>query len=108
MRGQLTPEINEKFLGRAEIIQIFVNSKVGKICGCRVNDGLIRINAKAKVYRDKELIYHGQVQSLKHFKDDVREVRSGLECGIKLDNFEDFEEHDIIEVFESVQVAPEL
>ena len=108
LRGQLTPEVNEKFLGRAEIIQIFVNSKVGKICGCRVNDGLIRINAKAKVYRDRELIYHGQVQSLKHFKDDVREVKSGLECGIKLDNFEDFEEHDIIEVFESVQVAPEL
>lgn len=108
MRGQLTPEVHEKYLGRAEIIQIFVNSKVGKICGCRVTDGLIRINAKAKVYRDKELIYHGQVQSLKHFKDDVREMKSGLECGIKLDNFEDFEEHDIIEVFEAIQVAPEL
>ena len=108
MRGRLTPEINDKLLGKAEIIQIFTNSKVGKICGCRVNDGLIRVNAKAKVYRDKELIYNGLIASLKHFKDDVHEVKSGLECGIKLDNFEDFEEHDIIEVFETVKVAPQL
>ncbi|MBO4345212.1 MAG: translation initiation factor IF-2 [Victivallales bacterium] len=108
MRGQLTPEFNEKYLGRAEIVQIFTNSKVGKICGCRVNDGLIRVNAKAKVYRDKELIYNGLIHSLKHFKDDVREVKSGLECGITLDNFEDFEEHDIIEVFESIKIVPQL
>ncbi len=108
MRGQLTPEFNDKYLGRAEIVQIFTNSKVGKICGCRVNDGLIRVNAKAKVYRDKELIYNGLIHSLKHFKDDVREVKSGLECGITLDNFEDFEEHDIIEVFESVKIIPQL
>ena len=73
-----------------------------------MNEGLIRVNAKAKVYRDKELIYNGLSASLKHFKDDVREVKSGLECGIKLDNFEDFEEHDIIEVFETVKVAPQL
>lgn len=108
MRGQLTPEVHDKLLGRAEIIQIFENSKVGKICGCRVNDGVMRINAKAKVFRDKELIYQGQIQSLRHFREDVREVKSGLECGITLDNFEDFEENDIIESFESVQVAPEL
>ena len=108
MRGQLTPEFNDKYLGRAEIVQIFTNSKVGKICGCRVNDGLIRVNAKAKVYRDKELIYNGLIHSLKHFKDDVREVKSGLECGITLDNFEDFEEHDIIEVFESIKIIPQL
>lgn len=108
MRGQLAPEIQEKYLGKAEIIQIFENSKVGKICGCRVNDGVIRVNAKAKVYRNKEMIYNGQIQSLKHFKDDVREVKSGLECGIRLDNFEDFEEHDQIEVFEAVQVAAQL
>ncbi len=108
MRGQLAPEIQEKYLGRAEIIQVIEISKVGKICGCRVNDGLIRVNAKAKVYRNKELIYNGQIQSLKHFKDDVREMKSGLECGIRLDNFEDFEEHDVIEAFEAVQVAAQL
>ena len=108
MRGQLAPEIQEKFLGRAEIIQVITVSKVGKICGCRVTEGLIRVNAKAKVYRNKELIYNGQIQSLKHFKEDVREMKAGLECGIRLDNFEDFEEHDLIEVFEAIQVAAQL
>ena len=62
----------------------------------------------AKVFRDKELIYNGQIQSLKHFKEDVREMKAGLECGIRLDNFEDFEEHDVIEVFEAIQVAAQL
>jgi len=108
MRGQLQPESRETPLGSAEIIQIFEISKAGKICGCRVTSGVIRVNAKAKVYRDKELIYHGQVASLKHFKNDVREIKSGLECGIRLDNFEDFEVNDIIEAFDLVQVAPQL
>lgn len=108
MRGQLQPESRETPLGSAEIIQIFEISKAGKICGCRVTSGVIRVNAKAKVYRDKELIYHGHVASLKHFKNDVREIKSGLECGIRLDNFEDFEVHDIIEAFDLVQVAPQL
>ncbi len=108
MRGQLAPEVHEKYLGRAEIMQIFENSKVGRICGCRVNDGVIRVNAKAKVFRDREQIYYGIIQNLKHFKEDVREMKSGMECGIKLDNFEEFEEHDMIEVYESVSVAPEL
>ncbi len=108
MRGQLQPESRENSLGTAEIAQIFEVSKTGKICGCRVTSGVIRVNAKAKVYRDKELIYHGQVASLKHFKNDVREVKSGLECGIRLDNFEDFEINDIIEVFDLVQVAAQL
>jgi len=108
MRGQLQPESREAPLGSAEIIQIFEISKAGKICGCRVTSGVIRVNAKAKVYRDKELIYHGHVASLKHFKNDVREIKSGLECGIRLDNFEDFEVHDIIEAFDLVQVAPQL
>ena len=108
MRGQLAPEHKEQTLGKAEIIQIFENSKVGKICGCRVNEGLIRVNAHARVYRDRELIYHGQVASLRRFKDDVREVKSGLECGIKLDNFEDFAEHDVIEVYEEIEVAAQL
>ncbi|MFA6724837.1 MAG: translation initiation factor IF-2 [Lentisphaeria bacterium] len=108
MRGRLAPEIHETPLGEAEILQVFNVSKAGRICGCRVQSGVIRINAKAKVYRDKELIYHGQVQTLKHFKEDVREIRSGFECGIRLDNFEDFEVGDRIEVFSLTQVQPEL
>ena len=108
MRGRLTPEIKEQILGSAEIIQVFNISKAGKICGCRVTSGVVKVNAKAKVYRDKELIYHGQVQTLKHFRDDVKEVKSGLECGIRLDNFEDFEVGDHIEVFSIQEIAPEL
>lgn len=95
-------------MGSAEIIQVFNISKAGKICGCRVTSGVVKVNAKAKVYRDKELIYHGQVQTLKHFRDDVKEVKSGLECGIRLDNFEDFEVGDHIEVFSIQEIAPEL
>ncbi|NLF93229.1 MAG: translation initiation factor IF-2 [Oligosphaeraceae bacterium] len=108
MRGRLTPEVKEQVLGSAEIIQVFNITKAGKICGCRVSSGVVKINAKAKVYRDKELIYHGQVQTLKHFRDDVKEVKSGLECGIRLDNFEDFEVGDRIEVFSMQEIAPEL
>ncbi len=108
MRGRLTPETKEMMLGEAEIKQIFVISKAGKICGCQVVSGSIKVNCKAKVYRDKELIYHGQVQSLKHFHDDVKEVKAGQECGIRLDNFEDFEVGDRIELFNLQQVAPEL
>lgn len=108
MRGKLAPEVRETPLGEAEIIQIFNITKAGRICGCRVNNGMIRVNAKAKVFRNKELIYHGQVQTLKHFKDDVKEIKSGLECGIRLDNFEDFEVGDRVEVFSVTQVLPEL
>ncbi len=108
MRGKLPPEVREAPLGEAEIIQIFNITKTGRICGCRVNKGLIRVNAKAKVYRNKDLIYHGQVQTLKHFKEDVKEIKAGFECGIRLDNFEDFEVGDRIEVLSITQVLPEL
>ncbi len=108
MRGRLTPETKEVQLGEAEIIQIFNISKAGKICGCRVNSGAVKVNLKAKVYRDKELIYSGLVASLKHFKEDVKEMKSGQECGIRLDNFEDFEEGDKIQVFDTQKIAPEL
>ena len=108
MRGRLTPETKEVLLGEAEIMQVFNITKAGKICGCRVNSGSVRVNLKAKVYRQKELIYSGLVASLKHFKEDVREMKAGQECGIKLDNFEDFEVGDRISVFQTQQIAPEL
>ena len=108
LRGRLRPETRETPLGEAEIIQIFNVSKTGKICGCSVNGGLVRIGASARVRREDELIYNGKVASLRRFKDDVREVRSGLECGIRLDNFEDFEVSDHIEIFEITELRPEL
>ena len=73
-----------------------------------MNSGSVRVNLKAKVYRQKELIYSGLVASLKHFKEDVKEMKAGQECGIKLDNFEDFEVGDRISVFQTQQIAPEL
>ena len=108
MRGRLAPETREKPIGEAEILQIFNTSTAGKICGCMVNSGGIRVGASARVYREGELIYNGEIESLRRFQDDVREVRAGLECGIRLDNFEDFEVGDSIRVFLIEKVAAEL
>lgn len=108
MRGRLTPETREVQLGEAEIIQVFNTSKAGKICGCRVTSGSVKTNLTAKVYRERELIYSGMVASLKHFKEDVKEMKAGQECGIRLDNFEDFEEGDKIQIFDTQKIAPEL
>ncbi|MCQ2353018.1 MAG: translation initiation factor IF-2 [Victivallaceae bacterium] len=100
LAGKLEPEKREKQLGTAKILQIFELSKGPKICGCKVESGIVRIGAKARVRRAKELIYNGEVASLRHFRDDVHEVKAGLECGIKLDNFVDFLEGDEIEIYE--------
>ena len=108
MRGRLTPETRESLLGEAQIAQVFHISKTGKICGCRVTSGLIRVNQKAKVFRQDSQIYSGLVASLKHFKEDVREMKAGQECGIRLDNFEDFEVGDRIQVFTVEKILPEL
>lgn len=108
MLGRLQPEMRESPIGTAEIIQVFDLSRSGKICGCRVDNGVVRVGASAKVYREGELIYNGQVASLRRFKDDVREVRTGLECGIRLDNFTDFEVGDSIQVFELTEITPVL
>jgi translation initiation factor IF-2 len=108
MRGQLEPETRESLLGEAEIRQIFEISKTGRICGCVVVSGVIRVGASARVTRDSELIYNGTIHTLKHFKDDVREMRAGQECGIRLDNFEDFEVGDTVEAFATEKVAPSL
>ena len=108
MRGRLTPEVRETLVGEAEIAQVFNITKAGKICGCRVTSGTIKLNQKAKVFRQKDMIYSGLVASLKHFKEDVKEMRAGQECGIRLDNFEDFEVGDRIQVFAVEKIAPEL
>ncbi|MBE6356755.1 MAG: translation initiation factor IF-2 [Lentisphaerae bacterium] len=100
LAGKLEPERKEKVNGQARILQIFELSKGPKICGCRVDSGVVKVGSKARVWRNRELIYNGEVISLKHFKDDVREVKAGLECGIRLDNFADFIEGDEIELYE--------
>ncbi len=100
LAGKLEPEKREKELGTARILQIFELSKGPKICGCTVDKGIVKVGAKARVFRNNELIFNGEVRSLRRFHDDVREVRQGLECGIKLDNFLDFEVGDYIRIYE--------
>ncbi len=100
LTGRLEPVKRENNIGKAKIIQIFSVSKGPKVCGCMVESGTVKIGAMAKVYRDGDVIFNGSVSSLRRFQDDVKEVKNGLECGIRLDNFMDFDENDIIEVFE--------
>ena len=100
LTGRLEPEKREKELGKARILQIFELNKGPKVCGCLVEDGLVKVGSKARVFRNNQLIYNGEVASLRRFQDDVKEVRSGLECGIRLDNFVDFIEGDVIDLYE--------
>lgn len=100
LAGKLEPEKREKPIGTAKILQVIELSKGPKICGCMVESGSVHVGAKARVRRRKELIYNGEVASLRRFKDDVKEVKAGLECGIRLDNFNDFVEGDEIELYD--------
>lgn len=99
LTGRLDPDKREVKLGEAKILQIFDVSKGPKVCGCRVESGTVQVGAMARVHRDGELIFNGQVQSLRRFQDDVKQVKQGLECGIRLDNFLDFQEDDVIEIY---------
>lgn len=99
MKGMLEPEYKEVILGKAEVLQVFKVSKLGQIAGCRVTSGELRRNAKARIIRNESVIHEGEVASLKHEKDDVREVRTGFECGIGLKNFNDYQAGDVIECF---------
>ncbi|NLY88055.1 MAG: translation initiation factor IF-2 [Firmicutes bacterium] len=99
MEGMLAPEYQEVVLGRAEIRAVFKVPKVGSVAGCYVTEGKITRNAEARVIRDNVVIHEGKIESLKRFKDDVREVASGFECGIGLEKYNDIKEGDIIEAF---------
>lgn len=99
MKGMLDPVYEEKVLGQAEIRTIFKASKVGTIAGCYVTDGLIQRNSDVRLIRDSIVIYQGKLSSLKRFKDDVKEVKAGYECGLTIENYNDEKEGDIIEAF---------
>ncbi len=105
LKGMLEPEIRRVALGRAEVRAVFRISKVGNVAGCRVLEGEIRRNARIAVVRDREIVHEGSIASLKHEKDDVREIREGFECGIGLKGFDDFEVGDILECFTEEKVA---
>ena len=105
LKGMLEPEEKETVLGHAEVKAVFHISKIGNIAGCMVTDGEIRRNAKMRVLRKDDILYEGPISSLKHLQDDVREVRSGYECGIGLKGFNDFEPGDSLECY-TVEKVP--
>ncbi len=98
LKGMLTPEFTEKVIGKATVLQVFNVSK-GRVAGCRVTEGEIRRNGRARMYRGQDIVYEGEIASLRHEKEDVREIRQGFECGILLKNFNDIQPGDIIECF---------
>jgi len=108
MEGLLEPEEVEESVGSAEVRATFKASRVGTIAGCQVTEGTIRRGARARLVRDGTVVYDGRIGSLRRFKDDVREVTSGLECGIVLENFADVKEGDVIEAYETRQVEQSL
>ena len=108
MSGMLAPEKREQALGLVEIRQVFHISKVGAIAGCYVLEGLVKRGASVRLLRDNVVIWTGELDSLKRFKDDVREVKAGFECGLSLKNFNDIKEGDQLEVFEVQEVARTL
>ncbi|MGH8723659.1 MAG: translation initiation factor IF-2 [Burkholderiales bacterium] len=108
LSGMLAPERKESVLGLVEVRQVFRISKVGTVAGCYVQEGLVKRSAQVRVLRDNVVIHTGEIDSLKRFKDDVREVKAGFECGMSLKNFSDIKEKDQFEVFEVLEVARSL
>ena len=108
MSGMLAPEKREEVIGTAEIRTVFVASKIGTVAGCMVTSGMVNRNAHFRLLRDNVVIYTGELESLKRLKDDVREVKEGFECGIKLKNYNDIHEGDQLEFFEIKEIARTL
>ena len=108
MEGMLAPEFEEKIMGNLEIREVFKISKVGAVAGCMVTDGKVKRDAKIRLIRDGVVVYSGELASLKRFKDDVKEVTKGYECGTQVKNYNDIKEGDIIEAFEEVEVKRKL
>jgi translation initiation factor IF-2 len=108
MSGMLAPEQREEIIGTAEIRTVFVASKIGTVAGCMVTNGVVRRNARFRLLRENVVVYTGEVDSIKRLKDDVKEVNEGFECGIKLKNYNDIKENDLLEIFEIKEVARTL
>jgi translation initiation factor IF-2 len=108
LSGMLAPELREKFLGNAEIREVFNITKAGKVGGCYVTDGVVKRGAGVRLLRDNVVIHEGKLKTLKRFKDEVREVQHGYECGMAFENYEDIKAGDVIEAFEVEEIAREL
>jgi translation initiation factor IF-2 len=107
LSGMLTPETREKFLGNAEILEVFTITKVGKVAGCKVTEGIMRRGSKVRLIRDNVVIHEGELSTLKRFKDEVKEVQNGQECGMGFIGYQDLQKGDVIECFdvETIQRA---
>jgi len=108
LSGMLAPEKKENRLGLVEVREVYKISKVGTVAGCYVLEGLVRRGARVRLLRDNVVIHDGELDSLKRFKDDVREVKAGFECGLSLKNFNAIEKSDQLEVYEIVEVSRTL
>ncbi len=108
LSGMLAPELREKFLGNAEIREVFNITKAGKVAGCYVTDGVVKRGAGVRLLRDDVVIHEGKLKTLKRFKDEVREVQHGYECGMAFENYDDIKVGDVIEAFEVEEISREL
>lgn len=108
LSGLLAPDLREKFLGYASILQVFNITKAGKVAGCKVTEGIVKRGAKVRLLRDSVVIHEGMLKTLKRMKDEVKEVREGYECGMAFENYDNIQEGDQIECFEVEEVARQL
>ncbi len=108
LTGMLAPAAREHFLGNAEILQIFNISRLGRVAGCRISEGLVRRGSRVRLLRDNVVVHEGTLSSLRRFKDEVREVREGFECGMAFENYQDLKQGDVIECFDVEEVARTL
>ncbi len=108
LSGMLSPSLREEYLGQAQIRQVFNITKAGKIAGCMVTTGVVKRGAKVRLLRDDVVIHEGTLKTLKRFKDEVKEVKEGTECGMAFENYEDIRENDVIECFEVISEARTL
>ena len=104
----MAPQLKENILGYAEIREVFTITKVGKVAGCMVTEGLVRRGAKVRLLRDNVVIHEGELSQLKRFKEDVREVKDGFECGMVFANTQDIQKGDRVECFEVEKIARSL
>ena len=108
MEGLLDPEIKENVLGYVEVRDVFRVAKLGAVAGCYVTEGFVRRNAMVRVLREDVVIFEGNIDSLKRFKEDATEVKSNMECGIGVKNYNDIKAGDKLEIFETMEVKATL
>ncbi|MDP6109133.1 MAG: EF-Tu/IF-2/RF-3 family GTPase, partial [Rhodospirillales bacterium] len=106
--GLMAPVLRENYLGNAEVREVFSVSKIGKVAGCYISEGVVRRGAKVRLLRDDVVIHEGDLSTLKRFKDDVREVKESYECGMSFESYNDIKIGDVIECFEVQEIAPEI